>query len=173
MLILKDKMRDMMKLFVCILCFFSSITFADTLFVCTEDVNRCYIAQVVASLLLYHPSEVKALNRTFFPDEKATQVLNAWNIQEPQSVESLDTQALSKADLVLTMTQKEKIELIRSYPQFSKKIATLSQCATGKNVDIASLKEKDLKAYEATRNLIFQYEDMISVRGWHCDALSH
>lgn len=173
MLILKDKMRPMMKILLYVLSFFSSIGFADTLFICSGDVNRCYIAQEVARELLYHPGQARSLSKDMTPDKKAIDVLNAWNIQESSFIKPLDAKALAKADLILTMTQNEKEQLIHLNPQFSKKISTMSQCATGKNVDISSLKGKDLKNYEQIRNLIFQYEDMISVRGWVCDALHH
>lgn len=162
-----------MKFFVCILSFCSSITFADTLLVCVGDVNRCYIAQVVASEFLYHPSVARSLNGSFSPDVKAIDVLNNWNIQETGTVGQLNDEALLKADLILTMTKKEKEQLIRSYPRFSKKISTLSECALGKNVDMASLDGKDFKTYEQSRDQIFDYEDMISVKGWRCDAPNH
>ncbi|MDQ5884317.1 MAG: Low molecular weight phosphotyrosine protein phosphatase, partial [Pseudomonadota bacterium] len=72
----------------------------------------------------------------------------------------LNDESLLKADLILTMTKKEKEQLIRSYPRFSKKISTLSECALGKNVDMASLDGKDFKTYEQSRDQIFDYEDM-------------
>ena len=173
MLIIKDETRTTMKMMMCLFSLISNMAFANTLFVCAEDINRCYIAKVVATKFLYHPSQANSLNKVLRPDTKTLEVLNAWNIEESSHIDVLDGKALENADLVLTMTQEEKQQLIRAYPQIAKKTWTLSQYAKGETVDIAALKGKNLKTYEQTRNQIFQYEDLISVRGWICDALHH
>lgn len=161
-----------MKILIIYLCLLSSAACAKTLFVCSGDINRCYISQVIATDFLYHPSEVKTLNEIAAPDENAIKILKAWNLEEIASIHRLDLQDIIDSDLILTMTEQDKNQIQKNYPKFSKKVFSLSMCANGKNEDIKTLKDKNFKTYEQTRNQIFGYEKIISVRGWRCHDLN-
>lgn len=162
-----------MRVFLYLFALLSNLNFANTVFVCLDDINPCYIAVGIATELLYHPSHTQSLNIHSTPDPKSIEVLNAWNIQESLDIQVLDAHALGNAELILTMTQKDKEQLIHSYPQLLGKVSSLSQCAVGKNIDILSLQGKGIRHYEQLRNQIFEFEDMISVKGWNCDTGHH
>ena len=127
------------------------------------------MAEVTASQMLYHDSFSRGLNVKSLSNEKnATKVLYEWNIQKihfPQQIQKSDVQ---KANLILTMTQKQKEALVQQYQAYQTKIFTLSECATGKNTDVLDPFGKGISTYRSVRDQIFEYENEISSKGWIC-----
>jgi protein-tyrosine-phosphatase len=159
----------MMKQLIFLLSCFVTQVFANTLFVCTGNTGRSYMAEALSTKMLYHKSFSRGLQvQSSLPDAKAMRALAEWNIfyfHQAQEIKGVD---LINADLVLTMTEEQKKSLMQLFPQHQNKIHTLSQCATGQLDDIQDPYNKDFTFYQKTRDKIFMYEDVISSRGWKC-----
>jgi len=72
----------------------ASSCFGETLFVCTGNTGRSYMAEVMANKKLYHASFSRGINvKTNTPENNATKVLSEWNIEQthaPQQVQKSD-----------------------------------------------------------------------------------
>jgi protein-tyrosine-phosphatase len=159
----------MMKKLIFLLSYFVTQVFADTLFICAGNTGRSYMAEVLANKMLYHDSFSRGLDvHSTTPEENATIALFQWNLEQTHVPQQLQNQDIQNAELVLTMTEQQKKTLISRFPVYTNKIYTLSECATGAIKDIEDPHGKDLEFYQAIRNQIFEYEDMIASRGWSC-----
>ena len=162
-------MRKMMKWMLIGMMLIASSCFAETLFVCTGNTGRSYMAEVLANKKLYHDSFSRVINvKTKTPEKIVTKVLSEWNIKQTHTPQQIQKSDLEKANLILTMTAEQKKWLIQQYPVFQRKILTLSECATGKNEDILDAYQKKISFYRKSRNQIFKYEEKLSSRRWLC-----
>lgn len=152
------------------ICFCSQIVHAYTLFVCDGNTGRSFMAETIAQKFLYHDSISRGLSvkENSSIEEFALKVLAEWNLYQYHTANQLLPEDIQNADLILTMTSLQKDELIQTYPEYSNKIYSLSECAEARDEDVPDAYGKPIGFYRTVRDQIFYHLDIISTRGWQC-----
>lgn len=146
-----------------------SSAYADILFVCDDNADRCHIASQIASSFLHNPSLSRILQvNSNSIDSNAQKVLLEWNIGAVYQPVALTEGDIVSARQVLVMTSKQLKVLKSAYPKYQHKIQLLSTCAGYPGIDVLVPLDSSLKSYQALRDQIYAYEQVIAANRWEC-----
>jgi len=143
--------------------------YAKTLFVCGGNTGRSYMAEAIARVHFQHESFSRGLDvQARWPEEHALVALAEIGIQHKHQAHELQESDVAHADLVLTMTKAQRLQLGQLFPGYSNKVKTMSECALGFNVDVWDAYGQSLAYYRQRRDQIFHYEAMMAKHSWLC-----
>ncbi len=132
------------------------------LFVCTGNICRSPMAEYIFRRRVGPKSGVVAQSAGMAalkgnpPSEEAVQALGEWKIDlHPHRSRPISPDLIKSADLILVMTELQRQDLVRAYPEAVKRIFLLKSFGTeGKNGDIPDPIGLPLSMYRHTRDEI-------------------
>jgi len=146
------------------------------LFVCGGNTGRSPMAEYLANDYFHfkeggYIADSRGANvdpKEILPESNAVLVMKQLHIDiQKHRARAVTRNDIESSKLVLTMTQSHKQKLLQMTPE-AKNIYLLSECATGKLIDVDDAYGQDIEFYEKTRDMIASYIKIIQGNGMLC-----
>lgn len=146
------------------------------LFVCGGNTGRSPMAEYLANDYFHFEEDgyiadsrgTNVNSEEILPESNAVLVMKQLHIDiQKYRARAITRNDIESSKLVLAMTQSHKQKLLQMTPD-AKNIYLLSECATGKLIDVDDAYGQDIEFYEKTRDTIASYIKVIQGNGMLC-----